>query len=167
MIDARSRAAITWNKRFKQGMYNNTFEIAREKISKAITKKYEKGTMGWSKGTYFSSKKQCEIQYRSSWELQFMKSLDKSDDIYGWEYESQVIKYEYKNKIHRYIPDFIVTSYDQKKYVIEIKPISLRVLPKNIAKSNACRIWAKRNNHQYVDWDPTVELSFLSYRYKV
>ena len=68
------------------------------------------------------------IEYRSSWELNFMKYLDERDEILSWQSEEKAIWYTdpVARKKRRYFPDFII-EYIRKdgvrvQEVIEIKP---------------------------------------------
>ena len=67
------------------------------------------------------------IQYRSSWERNFMKYLDTTPDVIWWMSEERCVWYEnpIDKKKHRYFPDFIV-HYNRKGIevteMVEIKP---------------------------------------------
>lgn len=63
------------------------------------------------------------IQYRSSWELRFMRYADTNASILKWASEEIVIPYisPLDNQPHRYFPDFIIQTKD-KTYIVEIKP---------------------------------------------
>ena len=70
----------------------------------------------------------ANIQYRSSWELNFMKYLDKKDDVKWWMSEERCVWYydPIHKKKRRYFPDFIV-CYIRKDGIevtemVEIKP---------------------------------------------
>ena len=68
------------------------------------------------------------IEYRSSWELNFMKWLDKRDDVISWQSEEKAIWYHdpVSKRKRRYFPDFIVRFKRRDgiivEEVIEIKP---------------------------------------------
>ena len=71
-----------------------------------------------------------EIYYRSSWELQFMKWVDKNDKVIWWQSEEKAIWYydPVSKKKRRYFPDFIV-YYERSDgtcmtEVVEVKPQS-------------------------------------------
>lgn len=103
------------------------------------------------------------IQYRSSWEITFMRICDEHASIVAW--GSEIIQIPYQNpftgKWHRYIPDFMVQYVDknEKQHVemIEIKPAKeARVelaksrkdkiaLAINTAKWTAAEIYCKKN----------------------
>jgi hypothetical protein len=68
------------------------------------------------------------IEYRSSWELNFMKYCDENPNIIKWMSEERAIWYSdpVSKKKRRYFPDFII-QYKRKddiivEEVIEIKP---------------------------------------------
>lgn len=71
------------------------------------------------------------IIFRSSWELQMMKYLDKNENVLAWQSEEFFIPYidpldPYKRKVRRYFPDFLakVRQADgtTKIIVMEVKP---------------------------------------------
>ena len=70
------------------------------------------------------------IRWRSTWELQLMRTFDKHPDVVAWASES--IKIPYQNpltgKVSQYIPDFLVVYEDKngnrKNELIEVKPAS-------------------------------------------
>lgn len=67
------------------------------------------------------------ILCRSLWERKFCKYLDENVNIVRWGFEQVKIPYiSTDNKIHMYIPDFIVETKNKKNIreitIIEIKP---------------------------------------------
>ena len=86
-------------------------------------------------------------QYRSSWELEFMKFCEKNPNIKKWSTESVSIPYinPIDEQPHRYFPDFFIETQDGKKYVIEIKPNNQTNNPVNVSKWEAAQEWAKKN----------------------
>lgn len=83
------------------------------------------------------------IIYRSSWELQLMKFLDKNPSVIEWGSESFVVKYRdptRNNSIHRYFTDFTSvckTPNGTKKYIIEVKPYAETIPPKRGRKKES------------------------------
>lgn len=73
-------------------------------------------------GTYESPKCDRVLYYRSSYELRYMKILDKDDNVESFEYERLFLDYEYKGKTHKYIVDFIVHYKDGTTKLKEVKP---------------------------------------------
>jgi hypothetical protein len=77
------------------------------------------------------------IYYRSSYEIKFMKWLDKNDHVKGWLSEEVVIPYmsPLDRRAHRYFPDFYVEIYNKdgklEKWIVEIKPSSQTTPPKS------------------------------------
>ena len=75
------------------------------------------------------------IIYRSSWELRFMRYLDKHPNVVSWSSEEFFIIYRspIDNKIHRYFPDFFVKLINkdgkEETLVVEIKPLYQTVPP--------------------------------------
>lgn len=102
-------------------------------------------------------------QYRSGWELSFMRFCDTNDHIIQWASESIAIPYRHPltGKVKNYIPDFLITYRTRnntlKAELIEIKPKGQSVLEEkmksrdraiiavNYAKWDAATKWARRN----------------------
>ena len=91
-----------------------------------MARNYAKGTFKPTNPAKYVGTK--TIQYRSSWEFQFMKFCDENPNVKQW--ASEAIRIPYKNPItgkHTvYVPDFFIEYYDRngKSHVelIEIKP---------------------------------------------
>jgi hypothetical protein len=68
------------------------------------------------------------IRIMSSWELSFVKYLDKNENVLEWSSESVSIVYKspLDSRMHRYFPDFSVkfknAKGEIKEAIIEIKP---------------------------------------------
>jgi hypothetical protein len=71
-----------------------------------------------------------EVVYRSSWELKYMKYLDRAPNVLEWASENVIIPYynQIEKKTRRYFVDFYVKVQNPegliKKYIIEVKPAS-------------------------------------------
>jgi len=115
-----------------------------------------------------------ECEYRSSWELKYMKYLDTHENVLAWGSETVVIPYYYpvEKKTRRYFVDFFVkvrtSTGEYKKYIIEIKPSEQCKPPKkpkkqtpgyikklksyimNQAKWKAARKWAEKRGWEFV-----------------
>jgi len=79
------------------------------------------------------------IRCRSLWERRFCKYLDENKNITKWGFEILSIPYlsAVDNKIHNYIPDFIVeTTKESQKMIsiIEIKPKKQTIDPQTKKK---------------------------------
>lgn len=80
------------------------------------------------------------IIYRSSWELEFMRYCDRSENILEWGSEEIYIPYydPTTKKVRKYFPDFIIKVQESngaiKKYIIEIKPKSQTIPPTRTPK---------------------------------
>lgn len=75
------------------------------------------------------------IIFRSSWELAFLKWLDKTPGVIKYSSEEVIIPYvsPKDQKVHRYFPDFLVTMQTNKgtkTFLIEIKPYRQTIEPK-------------------------------------
>ena len=75
------------------------------------------------------------IEYRSSWELKFMRWADLNESIQEWQSEEKAVWYTspVDKKKHRYFPDFII-KYERKDGImvtemIEVKPASQVKMP--------------------------------------
>ena len=64
------------------------------------------------------------IVYRSSWEKKFMLYCDRNTDILQWASEEMYVPYlsPIDKRIHKYYPDFIIKTSDNRKIMIEVKP---------------------------------------------
>ena len=73
-----------------------------------------------------------QIVYRSLLERRFMRYCDLNEDILYWASEELPVRYysPLDKKYHRYLPDFIVKTVNNDKYMIEIKPSRQAVKPK-------------------------------------
>ena len=73
-----------------------------------------------------------QIVYRSLLERRFMRYCDLNQDILYWASEELPVRYynPLDKKYHRYLPDFIVKTVNNEKYMIEIKPSRQVARPK-------------------------------------
>ena len=78
------------------------------------------------------------IKYRSLWERQCFKWLDDNPNVIGWNSEEIVVRYRCKTdgKMHRYFTDLFIRFKDGKKYLIEIKPKSQTIPPKQPSRKS-------------------------------
>lgn len=69
---------------------------------------------------------------RSGLETSYMRYFDISSNIVQWASEEIVINYinPFDNKIHRYFPDFYIQTKNGDKFLVEIKPHSQCLEPK-------------------------------------
>lgn len=98
----------------------------------------------------FESCKNENIIYRSGLELQFIKWCESSSRVTKWGSEPICIEYVSRmdGKTHRYFPDFIIYISDKrtnesKRYIVEIKPYSQTIKPKNKASIYEKQMWIK------------------------
>lgn len=108
------------------------------------------------------------IIYRSSWELLTMQKLEFNPAVEKWSSEHVSIPYTMQEKKdgkfvsvrHTYYTDFTVHTKDGKKYILEVKPLSLSPLNESQIKSNpaiyknACKwkaalAWCKLNGYEF------------------
>ena len=67
----------------------------------------------------------AKIEYRSLWELGFMKKLDLDPRVARWNSEEVIIPYRSRadnGKLRRYFMDFWFKDVDGVEFIIEIKP---------------------------------------------
>ena len=90
------------------------------------------------------------INYRSLWELKFMKYCDSNQNILEWGSEEVFLPYRspLDNKIHRYFPDFYIKVKENtgkiKKYIIEVKPKKQCIKPTPQKKKTRSYIYEVR-----------------------
>lgn len=125
------------------------------------------------------------IVYRSSWELRCMIYLDKHPKIKWWSSEEIVITYRspIDSKKHRYFPDFLIRTADDKTFLWEVKPADQTVPPKprkrttkkyltevaawgvNTAKWEAARKYCLRKGWKFsIVTEKTLGIDFQSYK---
>lgn len=170
----KNHSEETKNKISKHHLENKTFSGAknpmygkkhtkesRERMSKTRTEKILNGEYsGWfSKGSYYSKKMKREIPFRSSWEEQVYKILDKDENIISYIEEPLTINYYFNEKYKRhYIPDLLVTYKDGKQKIIEIKPEFFTTAEKNKAKFKAAREFCNNKKWLFEVWtEKTIE----------
>jgi hypothetical protein len=119
--------------KFKQGYFTN------------ITEKYQQPKNKHMNKSEFP-------EYRSSWELEFMKFCEASEKIEKWSTESIAIPYisPKDGQPHRYFADFFIQTTSKEKFVIEIKPASQTGNPINKAKWEAANKWCNQNNFKFL-----------------
>ncbi len=152
MLETKKKSEQTFRQRSKAGVYDYTER--NKKLSEVISQKYIDGDWKFAKGFYESIKTKRNCYYRSSWELQFMKKLDEDETVIDWESEFIAISYEFAGAIHKYVPDFLVIKHTHRE-LVEIKPMALRTIERNIAKRLAAQKYCVENNINYVEWEPT------------
>lgn len=71
------------------------------------------------------SKSEKDLYYDSSWELDFIKFCNYSNNVVSIERSSLRLSYEFEGKKHYYLPDFEIKTINNLKILIEIKPYIL------------------------------------------
>ena len=132
-----------------------------------------------------------EVIYRSSWELKYMKYLDRHPSVLEWASENVIIPYynQIEKKTRRYFVDFYAKVQNAegeiKKYIIEVKPLSQCKPPKkrkrisikykndlkrfimNQAKWKAARKWAEKRGMEFIILtEKELDIPSKSYKYK-
>lgn len=110
---------------------------------------------------------------RSLWERKTAKFLDMNSQVKWWSSEELFIRYlsPVDGKYHRYYPDFLFMTTDNKQYLIEVKPANQTKEPTykkrkskrymresttysiNLAKWMAAKEFAKSNGLNFQIWD--------------
>ena len=113
-----------------------------------------------------------KVVYRSMWERQTFRWIEKNDDIIEWNSEDVIIPYlcETDNKMHRYYIDLYFMTRNGRKYLIEIKPEKQTRPPnkriknkakvikeqliyiKNMSKWKAAKKFAEDNDCEFQIW---------------
>lgn len=88
------------------------------------------------------------IIYRSGLEYKFICWCEKSDKVVKWASEPICIEYvsSLDKKTHRYYPDFVIETNDNKRYIVEIKPYAQTIKPDKQASLYDKRTWIKNND---------------------
>jgi len=124
--------------------------------SKKVTNLYIEGKLckvGKGKSGYFFSKKNNKkLWYRSSYELIAYELLEQLSKVKSYEVEPFSIQYEWKNSIHRTIPDILVTYIDNSKELIEVKPRFKFDIKKEQIKLNAMKEYAENQDWSFSIW---------------
>lgn len=107
------------------------------------------GNHRWYSGKFFSIKLRKELIYRSSFELNTMRILEKDPNVILYLYEPVFIRYTDNNY---YKPDFLVWYLDNTIKIIEVKPSGLVDNPKNQLKFDAARKYCNDNGYEFEIW---------------
>ena len=105
----------------------------------------------------------CNIIYRSSYELKAFQMIEEDKNILKWGSETVVVPYELDGKQHKYIVDLKLET-EMGIQLIEIKPYSKTIKPKNgrkydieefemnIKKWKAAKRYCKERNWEFEIW---------------
>lgn len=123
-----------------------------------------RGRTGW----YKSQRLNKYYQFRSSIEMNVMKTLDEAADyIVDFDTEQFMIPYTYYEGpsaiTYNYVPDFVLKTVNGKVFVLEVKPASQFDDPKNVAKWTAAKQWCWRQGARFLvvsdkDWEHTIQI---------
>lgn len=146
-LDSKKPRSIAHQKKIIESkIKNKTIKHTKEtkiKISKSInsSKKFQECIMqgkniSKSNGKYLSGYFN-NTYFRSSYELSFLiQMFEDNIKVISAESKDFVVEYEHENKTKKYFPDFYVPS---ENLIVEIKPLSMCVLPNNVSKFKAAR----------------------------
>jgi len=81
--------------------------------------------------------------YDSSWELEFMKELEKDPEVIKWTKNHGIIipYWDQNGKLRGFKPDFLIEKKDGSKEIIEMK--GRHLLPQFKRKMEAAKEWCK------------------------
>jgi len=103
------------------------------------------------KGIHVSIKCNKKHYYKSTYELKMMNLLDFDPLVKLYDVEPFAIDYLYKNKPHKYIPDFVVYGTDNANKIIEVKGW-IRDVEQYEAKCLAAKQYVSSRNMTYEVW---------------
>jgi hypothetical protein len=123
--DYRNKTIESIKKSLNDGRCKKNIEF-RENMSKKISELYSLGILKNEKNRYktgvFTSKKNEDFIYASSYELSAMELFDKTKEITNWTNKHGIrIKYYYNDLNRHYVPDFLVDFRNGKSYIFEMK----------------------------------------------
>jgi hypothetical protein len=125
--------------------------LQKAQNKRAIEKPESYGENNYKSGYFFSKKNNKELYYRSSYELLAFEILEQQVNVKV--YETCKFSIDYLNPddglVHRYIPDILVIYDDERKQIIEIKPI--RRLNDEVVKAKIVAAKEKFGD-EYIIW---------------
>lgn len=98
------------------------------------------------------SRKAGKVLYRSSYELQAYKLLDRDPRVRTYVPEPGRIAYTLNGREHSYVPDLLVKHRCGRKVVVEIKPESQVATEKNLAKFRAAKRFCIEHGADWEVW---------------
>lgn len=119
---------------------------ARRKVSRGMAKMIAEGRRNNNQyKTGYHSGRLGRFYYRSSYELRFLQLIDTDLNVVQLQYEEVVIPY---GSYQHYVPDYLVTLVDGRRFMVEIKPESL--LSYCEEKFEAAKSWCSRNGYTFL-----------------
>lgn len=134
--------------------YKSTPSMLEKNVNNLLSAKFY-GKTRTKRGTYFSTKNNINITYRSSWEESVFLWLDKNEEVSSYECEKLRLKYKdpKNNSLDKiYIPDILLKYKNGKEILVEIKPKAFFNDPINIEKFKAAKEYCKQNNIDFEIW---------------
>lgn len=128
-------------------------KIFGSKLSIAQAKSFNYNKSKNHKCGFFTSFDGKIFYYRSSWEettLKYLDSLKKSGYIKNFYLEPFCIKYEHEGLPYILRIDFLIELNNEKKIILECKPVGLRSHGKNPIKIQAYKNYCLENNIQFI-----------------
>jgi len=140
--------------RRKNGWWKNP-GLTKIKQSESVYKRIMSGTFvngRGRKGYFYSNKNQKNLFYRSFCELKTYEALEQDFSVLKYEVEPFRIPYQWKNGLHYYIPDILVTYLDGSQEIIEVKPEYKLKDKYTICKLKAGEKYALEKGLQFTVW---------------
>jgi hypothetical protein len=101
---------------------------------------------------FWSEKNQKQIYYQSSYELASFELLEKMGIVKSYERCPYIIDYRFEEKIHKYIPDILITYDDGRQEVIEIKPTFRLIDERNKSKFSSAIFYFEQKEIDFSIW---------------
>lgn len=125
----------SWISNYKSEVKSNRILLGLEyNLFKDIEWQTEYGGLSYRAGSYYSDKLDKEVRYRSSWELEAYKLLDKCTEVVDYEVEPFSLDYEFEGVTRKYLPDLLIKFYNGGSKLVEIKPSNQVIYDVNQAK---------------------------------
>lgn len=99
----------------------------------------KKKVPNFKEGFFTSKKNNKQIRYRSGYELDLYRALEKTNDVISYEAEPVAVEYHWQGSPRRYYPDLKVWLSDGRVQIWEVKPANQNNWDINIAKWTAAR----------------------------
>jgi hypothetical protein len=135
--------------------------LTKARMRKARALMLEKGFVGscgcYKSGKLFLSRLGITLHYRSSYEKQALLLLDSCLDVTSILVEClQIVYFDDCKQEHFYIPDYVVTTNEGTKYIIEVKPEYIVKEKVNQLKFKVAYEYAKEHGMVFCVWTENI-----------
>lgn len=133
--------------------HKNPSKKTRELMSKTRAERIASGKIKYGKGGHFySEKNKKKLWYRSSYEFQAYKILEKVAKVVKYEAEPIYIPYRFQGLVKNYVPDILVTYDDNTRELIEIMSEWQTGDSIRLVKFQSAKKYCKNNNIIFSVW---------------